>query len=1123
MIECGVSSFGCSGDMVDIAVWLRELGLECYESAFRDNDIDAEVLPQLTADDLSALGITSIGHRRKILVAIASLSSARSVDKDKNLESKAAEPAGQIAGERSEAERRQLTVMFLDLVGSTELAVELDPEEMSEIIRSYQTSCSETVGHWGGHVAKFMGDGILAYFGWPRAHEDDAERAVRAGLDLVRVVAKLKTPVGDPLSVRVGIATGRVMVGDLIGEGAAQEEAVVGDTPNLAARLQGVAAPEQVLIAESTRRLLGDLFALSDLGSTMLKGFAEPIQMYSVSGEQVVGSRFEARSGPSLLPMVGRDQELALLLERWAQAEAGEGQGVLLVGEAGIGKSRISRALLDTLANDRHVRIRYQCSPYHPDSALWPVIQQLGHAAGFHSDDTTESRLDKLEKLIGRAEDDVERVAPFLAELLGIDYQARYGELDLAPPARRQRTLEVLIDQLLGLAARDPVLLILEDAHWVDPTTLELIEQSLDRIAARHVMILLTSRPDNQPDLAAHPHVTRLTLNRLSRGGAKSIIKRLGGEDLDEKIVDSIIARTDGVPLFVEELTKAILETGETSVPASLHDSLMARLDRLPEVKEIAQVAACIGREFGHILVSAIAGKEEQDLHAGLDKLADAQIIFRRGSPPNAQYSFKHALIRDAAYHSLLISSRRRYHRRIAEVIESRLPETYKAQPELVAHHYTEGGLLKPAIENWQRAGAQAIERSANLEAINQVGRALDLLESLPQTPERDSQELDLRLALGAASIAPKGYSSEEVRIAFQKAKELCQRVGGINQSFRAVKGLWNCHLLRGELRTASDLAEQLLALAKQSREPDRLLSAQRVLALTYLGLGDYKNSLEACEAGIELYDTDRQADYLRVYGEDPGLFCYVYATFTNYFLGHQAAASRRAEEALGLVRDLPSLYARSYVFALLSSFYLWQRRLDVALELARAAIDIAKEHSIVQWQSWAEIVLGNALSAKGQREEGLSYVLNGLETIQKMRALFVSTIMAGTIAEAYRNCGESKVGLKFLGDIESTLPKTDIGQLVSEIFRLRGHLLADSGASVVQIETAFEKAIDVARSQDAKMLEFKAAVDLARLWRTQSRNLEARKLLAPLYRCFPENSDTLDLDDARALLDELR
>jgi class 3 adenylate cyclase/ABC-type nitrate/sulfonate/bicarbonate transport system ATPase subunit len=618
---------------VSISAWLQRLGLGQYEQAFRANDIDVDLLPSLTEDDLRELGVASLGHRKRLLAAIAAL--AESADPQPS----PAPPSPPPASTTPQAERRQLTVMFVDLVGSTALSSRLDPEDMREVLHAYQNTVTGQVARIGGHVAKLMGDGVLAYFGWPRADEDDPERAVQAGLAIVEAVSRLSTAAGERLAARVGIATGLVVVGDRAGEGAAREEAVVGETPNIAARLQEAATPGAVVIADGTRRLLGEMFELRKLGPIRLKGFAQAVNAFQVLGEHPTGSRFESRRSGRPLPMFGRDQELALVLERWRQIVAGEGQAVLLVGEAGIGKSRLLQATCDAVAQDEHVTLRYQCSPHHTGTALWPVIQHLTLAASLGRTDPDAAKLESLEALLRKGVDDVTEAAPLLAALLGIDATPRYPAQDLTPQQRRARTLAALVEQLLGFSCRQPVLMLVEDAHWIDPTTRELLGQSLDRIAGARVLMLLTSRPDNQPSLGGHPHVTRLTLNRLGRGPTEAIITRLtGGQSLRPEVLSEIAARTDGVPLFVEELTKAVLETGTAGraavVPASLHASLMARLDRVPGVKEVAQVAACIGREFAYPLLAAVSSSPEIELRCALDRLArgdaTAQLTGRR-------------------------------------------------------------------------------------------------------------------------------------------------------------------------------------------------------------------------------------------------------------------------------------------------------------------------------------------------------------------------------------------------------------------------------------------------------------------------------------------------------------
>ena len=891
---------GSARSAVDIAAWLRELDLERYETAFRNNDIDVDLLSELTDADLERLGVASLGHRKKLLRAIEAVrppgpevaAGAAAIADEASL-------GPSTPASRPEAERRQLTVMFVDLVGSTALAARLDPEDMREVLRAYQDACAGVIARFEGFVAKFMGDGVLAYFGYPRAHEDEAERAVRAGLALAATVGELKIPNGEALRARIGIATGLVVVGDLVGEGAAQEQAVVGETPNLAARLQALAEPGGVVIAEATRRLLGAGFALEDLGEHELKGIGGLVRAYVVTGERTVESRFEAMSGPALLPMVGRDQELALLLERWALAKAGEGQGVLLVGEAGIGKSRISRALLDAVAEETHFRVRYQCSPYHTDSALWPVIQQLNYAAGLAADDPLEARLDKLEALLDRAVG--HGGAPLIADLLGLDGSARYGPLDLTPQAQRARTLEALAQQLLGLAARQPVLVVVEDAHWIDPTTLEMIEEGLDRSAAARVLILLTSRPDRQPALAAHPHVTRLTLNRLGRAGVEAIVARLGGDRLPPETIDTIIARTDGVPLFVEELTKAVLETGETAIPASLHDSLMARLDRIPEVKEVAQIAASIGREFDYPLLAAVVDRTEPDLRSALDKLAAAELIFRRGTPPDARYVFKHTLVQDAAYQSLLKGRRQQLHARIAEILEQRFPDKAETEPELFARHYTAAGLTAAGVHYWERAGARATERSAFVEAINHYRKGLDLLSTLADAQERNQLELALQMGLGDAFSWMRGFAAPEVEAAYSRAHELSRQMGEAPELFRTLWGLWHFFIIRGDLAKAQELSREVAQLGERLQDPSLAPHVHRTLGETALWRGEFAAARrESLKCFVGAVPPPKPIPGV----QDPLVMCGLWLALALWHLGYPDQALARVDAVLERAKE---------------------------------------------------------------------------------------------------------------------------------------------------------------------------------------------------------------------------
>ncbi|HWX26412.1 MAG TPA: adenylate/guanylate cyclase domain-containing protein, partial [Steroidobacteraceae bacterium] len=762
--------------MQQIAEWLEKLGMSEYAQRFAENGIDVSVLHHLADQDLKDIGVL-LGHRRKMLAAIGELSGAPSPEPVVGIE-----PQPQ-----DTAERRQVTVMFSDLVGSTALAARMDPEDLREVISAYQKCVAETVRSFGGFVAKYMGDGVLVYFGYPQAHEDDAERAVRAGLELIPAAASLKTQTS--LQTRVGIATGLVVVGDLIGSGVAQEQAVVGETPNLAARLQGVAEPNNVVIAESTRKLVGNLFELGDLGPKELKGIAEPVRAWAALRPASVESRFEAFHATGLTELVGRDEELELLLRRWSRGNSGEGQVVLLSGEAGIGKSRLTAALLKRLSTEPHTRLRYFCSPQHTDSALYPIISQMERAAGLMHEDSQPSKLDKLDTVLTQSFTSRQDAALF-AEMLSLANDGRYPTLEMAPLQRRQKTLEALTTQLAALSQSKPVLMIFEDVHWIDPTSLEALGRTVDRIRTLGVLLIVTYRPEFEPPWIGRPHVTAVTLNRLGEREIAALIDGVtGNKPLPESVRQDIIERTDGIPLFVEEMTRAVLEAGaedaqravaaipspSVAVPASLHALLMARLDWLGSAKEVAQIGAVIGREFSHALVAAVARKPEEKLRSALDRLIAAGLLFRQGVAPHASYLFKHALVQDAAYGTLLREPRRALHARIADVLEAQFSAV--AEPELLAHHYTEAGRIEQAIDYWLKAGQRAMQRSANIEAERHLRKGLELLIGLPETTARDFREITLQNTLGVCLMPTRGFGNPEVAAAFTRAAEICKRV----------------------------------------------------------------------------------------------------------------------------------------------------------------------------------------------------------------------------------------------------------------------------------------------------------------------------------------------------------
>jgi class 3 adenylate cyclase/predicted ATPase len=1119
---------------VDVAAWLRDLGLARYEEAFRDNDIDAEVLADLTDPDLEKLGV-SLGHRKKLLKAIAALQESPEIEQGAG-SSATAKPQTHVA------ERRQLTVLFCDLVGSTELSAKLDPEDLGQVIRAYHGACTEVVERWGGHVAKYMGDGVLAYFGWPQAHEDEAERAVRAGLAITATVPQLEMPATDPLAARVGIATGLVMVGELIGAGAAKEQTVVGETPNLAARLQTLAEPGRVVISQATRRLLGGLFELADLRPRRLKGFAERLAAWRVEGEGHAEDRFEALHGEHLTPLVGRAHELGILLERWAWAKDGEGQVVLLSGEPGIGKSRLIRALRERLGDEPYTSRSHYCSPYHTNSALHPVIGRLERAALLDRDDPPEVQLAKLEDMVSRWSDRMEATVPLLAALLGVPTDMRYPALTLTPEVQKRRTLRLLVDRLAGLAAQQPVLVLYEDAHWMDPSTLELLCLVIERIRQLPVLVLITFRPEFQPPWTGQAHVTTLTMSRLSRRQGAAIVEQLtAGKPLPDEILEEIVAKTDGVPLFVEELTKTVLESSLLSdagdryelsgplpplaIPTTLHDSLMARLDRLAPVKEVAQIGAVIGREFSHELLAAISPLSEADLASALEQLVNSELVFGRGVPPEAAYTFKHTLVQEAAYQSLLKARRQQLHARIAEALEQRLPDAAGVGPEVLARHLTEAGLARRAIPYWRRAGELAASRSANLEAIAHLSKGLDLIAALPDAEEQLDEELALRLTIGGPLTAIKGYAAPEVEQTYSRARALCEQLGRSAELFPVLRGLWNCHLLRSELQQAHKLSERLVQLAEEEGVPLHRALALRALGPALYYLGRFADAAAVLDEGIAIGDAvsalDGHRAELLLHTESAGVSSRLMSGRALWFLGFPDRALQRVEAGLALAQRLA--HAGSVTFALTWAGLLHNFRGEFAAARTQAegALALAGEHRMPQRLAQATMCRGSALVRLGQVAEGIAQLRRGLAAWNETGAHLLDSQWLGFIAEAQFRAGEFDDALTTLDAATQSAVAAGDCHYQAELYRLRGAVVAATG-DPAEAAAWLQRSIDTARSQEAKSLELRAASSLARVWAVQGERQKAHDLLAPVYSWFTEGFDTADLEDARALLDEL-
>ena len=918
------------GAIMDVGAWLRRIGLERYEAAFSENEIDGTVLPSLTAEDLKDLGVSIVGHRRKLLEAIAALRAdggAKPAPPDNlPVTNRTAEDA---------AERRQVTVMFSDLVGSTALSARMDPEDLREVIAAYHKCTAEIVRRFGGFVSQYLGDGVLVYFGYPQAHEDDAERAVRAGLELIAQVGTLGTRVS--LQTRVGIATGLVVVGDLLDAGGLQERGIIGETPNLAARLQGIAEPNMVVIAEGTRKLLGNLFELQDLGTKELKGIVGSVRVWSALRASSVESRFEALHATGLTALVGRDEELELLLRRWSKAKAGEGQVVLLSGEAGIGKSRLTAALLEQLTGKPHTRLRYFCSPQHTDSAFHPIIGQMERAAGLVHHDNSRAKLDKLDAVLAQTSTSREDAALF-AEMLSLQNDGRYPPLDPDPQRRRQRTLEALNRQLEFLSRSDPVLMIVEDVHWSDPTSLEAFGRAVDRVASYRVLMLVTFRPEFEPPWIGRPHVTALTINRLVQRDIAAIVDGVAGNKfLPSNIRQDIIDRTDGIPLFVEEMTKAVLEAENEgvaehlvaavpspalAVPASLHASLMARLDRLGPAKEMAQIGAAIGREFSYALLAAVVRKSDAELGLALDRLIQSGLLFRQGVAPHATYLFKHALVQDAAYGTLLRERRRVLHTRIAETLESQFAEILESQPELLARHCTEAGLIEKAAGLWGKAGQRSLERSALIEAAEQLTRALDQIAALPSTPILRREEIKLQVALITPLIHVKGYAAPETKSAAERAHLLIEQAEAQGEPpedplllFSVLYGFWVANFVAFNGDICRDLAKQFLALAARKGTAPPPMIGHYIMGNSLLFRGDLAEARAHYDKAVTLYVPREHRPLAMRFGQDVRVATLSFRSWALWLLGYPDAALANADEALRNAREIG--HAATLMFAL--------------------------------------------------------------------------------------------------------------------------------------------------------------------------------------------------------------
>jgi len=1101
---------------MDLGEWLRSLGLERYETVFRENAIDTDVIRDLTEEHLRELGVP-MGARLKLLKAIAELRG------DAALSGPAA-GAAQLIAQAETAERRQVTVMFCDLVGSTALSARMDPEDLREVISSYQKCATETVQRFGGFVAKYMGDGVLVYFGYPQAHEDDAERAVCAGLELVAAVTALK--LDTPLQSRVGIATGLVVVGDLIGSGEARERGIVGETPNIAARLQGIAVPNQVVIAESTRKLLGNLFELEDLGPKDLKGIAGPTRAWVTLRARSVEGRFDALHASGLTDLVGREEELELLTRRWTRAKSSEGHVVLLSGEPGIGKSRLTAALLERLASEPHTRLRYFCSPQHTDSALYPIISQMERAAGYAHDDTPQARLDKLDAVLTQSF--MPRLdAALFAEMLSLPNDGRYSKLELTPQQRRQRTLQALTAQLEKLAGQHPTLMIFEDVHWIDPTSLEALNRTVDRIKTLPVLLIVTFRPEFNAPWPGQSHVTSLVLNRLGEHEAAAIIGRVAGDtELPADVVTEIVGRTDGIPLFVEEMTKAVLEAKSEgpapalAVPASLHGSLMARLDRLGSAKEVAQIGAAIGREFSDALLTALVDKAE----AELDSLVAAGLLLRQGVPPHSTYLFKHALVQDAAYGTLLREPRRALHARIANTLETQFAEIAKNQPELLAQHCDNAGWSEKAALYWRTAGEQAVHRGANVEAIEHFRRALLRNAERSEGTDRLRTELTILSQLGPALMSIHGWAAPAVGEVLERATGVARQLEASRDLASPLTSLWLFRYARGELDQSGEISDELFRIARKLNDPELTLQAHHAAGPLRWVRGFYSDASKHFESCLALYDEDHHAQHRYHYmGHDPAVCAMTVGASVKWALGCPAQAAKQELDALLLARRLQHIPSLAHALSFNAQSQILRRDVAAVTASASELLPMCQEYKLAQPGALAMVDLGWALVQGGEVTDGFAQLEEGLGQLNRIGVRIWLSRVRRTIAEACLASERYEKGLEEVRHAMSIADEIGLQFEKPRLHLLRGALLLHASRRNFEMaEGCFRLAFEAANAQGARGWALRAMTSMTSLLAERGERLQARDRLATVYADFAEGLDTPDLQDAKALLDQL-
>ncbi|KRR25827.1 hypothetical protein CQ14_28615 [Bradyrhizobium lablabi] len=1111
--------------MKGVTEWLKSIGLSEYAQRFGENGIDLSVLRDLTEQDLKELGVL-LGHRRKLLRAIAQLEDA---GRPKPAEA-ATEPK-----RPDEGERRHLTVMFCDLVRST-AAARLDPEDMHALIGAYHSCIAEVIGRYNGQIARYMSEGALVYFGFPQAHEDDAELAVRAALALIDAVAGIRN-VAETLQIRIGIATGTVVIAELLIEKILAEQEVVGETPNLAARLQAMAEPGTVLICASTRRLTEGKFYYSDLGPVVLKGWTKPFQVYQVLGTSGVESRFEAMHAAKLPPLFGREEEIELLLRRWRQVTLEGGRAVTLTGEPGIGKSHIALALNERIQGESHITLRYFCSEHHTHSALFPFITQLERVSGFERGDSPQERLSKLGALLAQSTHNSEHLA-VLADLLALRVDDHHRMRDITPQKRKEKTFAALLAQLDGLAAQQPVFLIFEDVHWIDPTSLELLAAAVEQVPQLRALMLITARPEFTPPWPSYPHTTTIPLTRLDRrDGAALVLRVTGGKTLPEEVMKHILAHTDGVPLFIEELTKMVIEGGllrerdheyvldgplpSFAIPTTLQASLMARLDRLSPVRDVAQISAVAGREFHYELVSAVAGLPKQKLDEAFDQLVRSELVFCRGEIPNSVYTFKHALVRDAAYAGLLKSRRVHLHAAIARGLEQKFPEVVQTQPEIIAYHYTQAKNYERALHYWYEAGKQSAARSAHNEAIGHLKQGLNQIPNIDEPTLRNKSELLLQISLGNSLRAITGWSTDSVKHVYTRAIQLCQESGLDEHILPAAFGLWSWNFVRASLGEAQVLAEHLLKSAEGAGNSVYDVLGHEALGFTLFAQGKFAAAHAELQRSISLCDDSKAAEYLELSAQDPRVHARSYDGMALWVLGYPDRALRLCADARRYADA--SQYPFSEAIARTVGLRVHQLRGDAAVVAgeANAAIAFCEEHEFVHYLAMALILRGWASADQGEFEKGIAEIQEGLEKKRATGALLLESYSLGLMADACIKNKRYGQALDALKQAESGLNGENSERFyATEIYRLLGEAYLRSNQNLDQAEHYFCKGLEVAREQKAKSFELRVCLSLCDLHELRPDADRCRSQLREVYGSFGEGFDTQDLVKAKARLE---